>query len=143
MPASSKMLKNKAQKANREAGIGDEKGRMPSRVKTEEVQGVCAKCFTAIRMTKTNTEAQMHTENKHPGVPFAECFPGKFDPTSAAAPAAATAADAPAAGGKIDVDQVRAAAREARAIAEGGTPKDQKKPKKKKEDLSFLDAALK
>jgi hypothetical protein len=45
---------------------------------------------------------------------------------------------------KIDVDKVRADAREAKSIAEGGVAKDQKAaPKKKKVDLSFLDAALK
>jgi len=33
MPASKKGLKKQEQKKNREAGVGDEKGRLPSRVK--------------------------------------------------------------------------------------------------------------
>ena len=121
MPASSKMLKNKQQKANREAGIGDADGRIPSRVKAEEVNGICQKCFTAIRMTAKNVEALQHCNSKHAGNTFAECFPGANDPTVVVevvvdARAEAAAAAAPA---------VKAAA-----------------PKKKKEDLSFLDAGI-
>jgi hypothetical protein len=121
MPASGKMLKNKAQKANREAGVGDAQGRMPSRVKATEVMGRCTKCFTEIRMTKTNTEGKAHVEGKHAGMTFAECFPGQFDPTAAAAPEA------------VDASTLAAAAPAVAAAA----PK-----KKKKSDLSFLDASL-
>ena len=126
MPASGKMLKNKAQKANREAGIGDAQGRLPSRVKAAEVNGRCTKCFVEIRMTKTNTEAKMHCDSKHPGVAFAECFPGQFDPTAVAAAPAATAA--PAAAPTTTTTSTAAPA--------------EAKKKKKKQDLSFLDASL-
>ena len=37
MPASHKMIKSREQKQNRELGIGDEQGRIPSRVKAAEV----------------------------------------------------------------------------------------------------------
>ncbi len=118
------MLKNKAQKENREAGIGDAQGRLPSRVKAAEVQGSCQKCFMAIRMTAKNIEAKQHVDSKHPGETFATCFPGASDPTAAAATEPAVAAV---------VDNTAAAA--AAPVAE--------KKKKKKDDLSFLDAALK
>ena len=124
MPASSKMLKNKAQKANRQAGLGDADGRLPSRVKAAEVTGVCEKCRAPIRMTAKNVEAKAHVENKHPGEKFADCFPGAFDPT------VATTAAAPA-----------ASAVAAPAAAAAAAPVEKKK--KKKEDLSFLDASLK
>lgn len=133
MPASSKMLKNKAQKANREAGIGDAQGRMPSRVKAPEVNAKCTKCFLEIRMSKTNTEAKAHVESKHAGIAFSECFPGQFDPT--AAPAVASAAPAVA-------SAAPAVASAAPAVAEGSAAAAAKK-KKKAADLSFLDASLK
>jgi hypothetical protein len=81
MPASGKMLKNKEQKANRAAGVGDADGRMPSRVKAVEVQGRCSICSSEIRMTKKNIEARAHFESRHPTSSFAVCFPGQFDPT--------------------------------------------------------------
>ena len=37
MPASKKTLKKQEQRKNQAAGIGDEKGRIPSRVKVERV----------------------------------------------------------------------------------------------------------
>lgn len=85
MPASGKTLKKRQQASNREAGIGDADGRMPSKVKAPEVNAVCTVCRASIRMTKTNTEAKTHFESKHPASSFATCFPGRFDPTCATA----------------------------------------------------------
>ena len=87
MPASGKILKNKKQAANRAAGIGDEKGRLPSKVKPVEVMATCTICRASLRMTKTNTEAKNHAESKHPSNAFAICFPGQFDPTATVAKA--------------------------------------------------------
>jgi hypothetical protein len=117
MPASGKMLKNKEQKANRAAGIGDADGRMPSRVKATEVQGRCTICSSEIRMTKKNIEARAHFESRHPTSSFAVCFPGQFDPTVAA---------------PEPTEEEKIAAKAASA------------PKKKAAggDLSFLDASL-
>ena len=64
MPASNKILKAKQQAANREAGIGDENGRLPSRVKPANVMVCCAICRMEIRMTRTNSEAKAHAESK-------------------------------------------------------------------------------
>lgn len=79
----------------------------------------CSFCSQEIRITKKNIESKAHFESRHPTSTFAICFPGVFDPTVAAAveePAASAAASA----------SVAVAAQ----------------PKKKAEDLSFLDAAL-
>ena len=114
------MLKNKEQKANRALGVGDEQGRMPSRVKVAETMGRCSICSTEIRMTKKNIEARAHFDSRHPTSTFAICFPGHFDPTVAV------------------VEEVKepgevAAAKPAAPVV----------PKKKPaQDLSFLDAAL-
>ena len=54
MPASGKMLKNKAQRENRENGIGDEQGRLPARVKPPTVMVKCTVCSTEIRGEKIN-----------------------------------------------------------------------------------------
>lgn len=70
-----------------------------------------------IRMSKSNTDARLHCESKHPTATFASCFPGQFDPTVAVAPTASVATAAPVA-----------------AV--------QPKVVKKSADLSFLDAAL-
>lgn len=80
----------------------------------------CTQCMQPIRMSKSNTDARLHMENKHPTATFATCFPGQFDPTVPGA-AAAAAAPAPTA-----------------AAAPAAAPK----PKAKSSDLSFLDAAL-
>lgn len=139
MPASKKMLKNKEQKANREAGIGDAQGRKPSQVKKAEVSASCTKCMTAIRMTKTNTEAKMHVESKHTGVLFSECFPGQYDPTVAVAAPPQTSEES-----KLDIDRIKAEARDRIGVAEGTVitgANDEKKKKKGKEDLSHLFAA--
>jgi len=107
------------QSANRAAGIGDEQGRLPARVKATEVKTKCTICSTEIRVTKTNTEARTHYESRHPSFTFAVCFPDTMDPTVPAVVA--------------DTSATQAAPAAAPAAAA---------PKKKKEDLSFLDAAL-
>ena len=122
MPASHKMLKSREQAQNRANGIGDEQGRMPSRVKDPEVKARCTVCSLEIRVTKKNIEANAHWESRHPTITYAACWPGLFDPS---APAAASATDGAA----------PAAAPAAAAAAPA--------PKKKAaQDLSFLDAAL-
>ena len=132
MPGSHKVARAKEMKANREAGIGNEKGQIV-RVKAPEVMVKCTVCGQELRMTKSNTEAHMHWTQKHPTNLFDSCFPGQTftlkDGQADAKP-------------KLDVDKVKAEAREAKSLEEGGVAKDEKK-KKKKEDLSFLDAALK
>lgn len=118
MPASGKMLKSRQQAANRAAGIGDEQGRLPSRVKAAAVMANCTQCMTEIKMTKTNTEAKTHWEARHPACTFATCFPGQFDPTVAPVPVVGG-------GGESKT---------------GGTTT---KKAAKTNDLSFLDDALK
>jgi hypothetical protein len=147
MPASGKILANKAKKANIAAGIGDEQGRLPSRVKAPEVNFNCTQCQTPIRMTKKNVDAKVHFESKHPTSTFAVCFPGFFDPTVCTASASVEGAEEGASGGgsKLDIDLIKKQAREAKTVAEGGMTDAQKaaaKSVKKKEDLSFLDDAL-
>lgn len=143
MPASGKMLKNAKYKANIEAGIGDASGRMPSKVVRECVMASCTICMTAIRMTSTNIEAKTHYEMRHGDKTYAICFPGQFDPTlvvpvtSSISSSSTTSADA----ASKDFDLIRARARDAKTIAEGGVPKGVKK--KPVQDLSFLDASLK
>jgi hypothetical protein len=132
MPVSGKMLKAREQKANREAGIGDENGRKNHKEVRETVKANCTVCMTAIIMSKSNTDAKVHWSSKHASTTFAACFPGQFDPTVAVA-----ASSTDTAGGKQDIDFIRAEAKKKKAIAEGGGPK-----KAKSKDLSFLDAAL-
>ena len=64
MPESHKAEKKRIQKANREAGIGDEAGRIV-RVKDEKPKGRCTVCQQEIVFTRTNTEAKAHAEGKH------------------------------------------------------------------------------
>jgi len=78
MPASKKDLKKAQQKANIKDGIGDAKGRIPSRTKAENVMGTCTICKQQIRMIKDNSQAKLHVNNKHSGKKFGDCFPG-FD----------------------------------------------------------------
>lgn len=86
----------------------------------------CTNCGQEIRETKKNIEAKSHWESRHnPGFTFAQCFPTALvDPTVTPAPGA-TDASTDAAGGTATTAAAPAAA-----------------PKKKKEDLSFLSAAL-
>jgi len=132
MPVSGKMLKAREQKANREAGIGDENGRKNHKEVREAVKINCTICMTAIIMSKSNTDAKVHCSSKHPTSTFAICFPGQFDPTVAVA----STATAKGGGGKIDIDFIRGEAAKKKAIEEGGGKKSKSK------DLSFLDAAL-
>merc|ERR1712008_5847 len=74
MPESHKAEKRRIQKANRAAGIGDENGRIPARVKNEATLLRCFICQQEMKVTKTNTELKQHAENKH-GKTLAECFP--------------------------------------------------------------------
>lgn len=94
-------------------------GRLPNRIKVEATMASCTQCMQSIRMSKSNTDARLHVENKHPTVSFAACFPGQMDPTvvSAAVEAAPVTAAAP--------------------VAVAAPPKV-----KKTDDFAFLDAAL-
>lgn len=56
MPASKKTLKKQEQKKNQAAGLGDEKGRLPSRVKADNVMATCTICKQQIRMIKNNEQ---------------------------------------------------------------------------------------
>jgi hypothetical protein len=123
MPASHKMLKSREQAQNRANGIGDEQGRMPSRVKDPEVKARCTVCSLEIRVTKKNIEAKAHWESRHPTITYAACWPGLFDPSAPAAPSTD--------------DATSAAPAAAAAAAPAAAPK-----KKAAQDLSFLDAAL-
>lgn len=80
----------------------------------------CTFCSLEIRTTKKNVELKQHWESRHPTSTFALCFPDAFDPT-----VAAPVSDVIDASASADVAAAPVAA-----------------PKKKKEDLSFLDAAL-
>eukprot|EP00597_Dinobryon_sp_UTEXLB2267_P000546 CAMPEP_0170062684 /NCGR_PEP_ID=MMETSP0019_2-20121128/3819_1 /TAXON_ID=98059 /ORGANISM="Dinobryon sp., Strain UTEXLB2267" /LENGTH=134 /DNA_ID=CAMNT_0010268895 /DNA_START=49 /DNA_END=453 /DNA_ORIENTATION=+ len=124
MPASGKMLKSREQAANRAAGIGDENGRLPARVKAAEVLARCTICSHEIRMTKKNVEAKSHFESKHPTSTFAICFPGQVDPTVPGFNPEGTTAAKPS-GTTSTASTAPVAA-----------------PKKKVDDLSFLDSAL-
>lgn len=62
------------QKANRAAGIGDETGRIPMRIKAEAKMASCTVCQQEMKITKTNTELKQHAENKH-GKTLEICFP--------------------------------------------------------------------
>ncbi len=75
MPESNKGANNRRLKANRAAGIGDEKGRLPARVKAEAIMICCVVCKAELKCTKTNTEMKVHAESKH-GKTTEECFPG-------------------------------------------------------------------
>ena len=76
-------------------------------------------------MTKKNVEAKSHFESKHPTSTFATCFPGQVDPT---VPGFVAEGE----GGAAKASSASAPSRPTTAGA----------PKKKSDDLSFLDAAL-
>ncbi len=82
----------------------------------------CTNCGQEIRETKKNIEAKSHWESRHhPAFTFAQCFPtAVVDPT--VTPVA----------GAVDASATASTTTSAPAAA----------PKKKKEDLSFLNAAL-
>jgi len=75
MPESNKGANARRLKANRLAGVGDEMGRLPSRVKNEAIMICCLICKSELKCTKTNTEMKLHSEGKH-GKTTEECFPG-------------------------------------------------------------------
>ncbi len=102
------------QAANRAAGVGDEQGRLPNRVKAADVLAKCTLCSHEIKETKANNELRQHCDARHPTSTFAICFPTATDPT---VPVVVAVSSAPVA-----------------AVA----------PKKKaaSNDLSFLDSAL-
>jgi len=75
MPESNKGANARRLKANRLAGVGDEMGRLPSRVKNEAIMICCLICKSELKCTKTNTEMKLHSESKH-GKTTEECFPG-------------------------------------------------------------------
>lgn len=62
-------------KANRAAGVGDESGRMPARVKEGPKMMKCTVCASELKATKTNTELTAHADAKH-GKGTEDCFPG-------------------------------------------------------------------
>mmetsp|Transcript_13147 Transcript_13147/g.16605 ORF Transcript_13147/g.16605 Transcript_13147/m.16605 type:complete len:136 (+) Transcript_13147:74-481(+) len=76
MPESNKAKIRRLQKANRAAGIGDEMGRLPARIKDAAVMMKCVVCFAEFKVTKTNTELKAHAESKHGKANYEECFPG-------------------------------------------------------------------
>mmetsp|Transcript_33062 Transcript_33062/g.37010 ORF Transcript_33062/g.37010 Transcript_33062/m.37010 type:complete len:136 (+) Transcript_33062:94-501(+) len=75
MPESNKGANARRLKSNRAAGIGDEMGRIPARVKTEAIMLCCSVCKSELKVTKTNTELRLHAESKH-GKTLEECFAG-------------------------------------------------------------------
>ena len=75
MPESNKGANSRRLRANRAAGIGDEMGRLPARVKAEAIMLCCSICKAELKCTKTNTEMKLHAESKH-GKTTEQCFPG-------------------------------------------------------------------
>ena len=74
MPASKKDLRNKKQRQNKEAGVGDKDGKLVSQ-KPAQVKAKCKICLQEIIMVKEYNQAKSHAETKH-NKPFSECFPG-------------------------------------------------------------------
>jgi hypothetical protein len=98
MPESNKAARARKLKANRAAGIGDENGRMPARVKAAAQLAKCAECQQEFKITKTNTELRQHAENKH-GKALEACFPGADKISAELANAKAAAAGGGTKGG--------------------------------------------
>lgn len=149
MPGSQKVLKAREQKKNREQGIGDAQGRIPHRVKVEKVQVACAQCQGTQRMTKTNSEARMHWESRHPSCTFEQCFPGQtYVPVASAVATATTTKPKPKPNSDISSDSITTSLADTTItdtndapVSVFNAPVSKKKPKKV-EDLSFLTAAL-
>eukprot|EP00578_Thalassiosira_sp_NH16_P009676 CAMPEP_0181109632 /NCGR_PEP_ID=MMETSP1071-20121207/18281_1 /TAXON_ID=35127 /ORGANISM="Thalassiosira sp., Strain NH16" /LENGTH=133 /DNA_ID=CAMNT_0023193343 /DNA_START=121 /DNA_END=522 /DNA_ORIENTATION=- len=76
MPGSNKTERNRQLKANRDAGLGDEMGRIPARIKDAAITMTCLTCKSVLTCTKTNTELKRHAEGKHGKANYEECFPG-------------------------------------------------------------------
>lgn len=75
MPESHKAENARRKKQNIAAGIGDENGRLPPRIKADAKMAQCILCQAELKITKTNTELRLHSENKH-GKTIEMCFPG-------------------------------------------------------------------
>ena len=75
MPGSNKTERNRVLKANRAAGIGDEMGRLPVRVKDPGTTIACTICKAELKCTKSNTEMKNHATSKHGVANYEECFP--------------------------------------------------------------------
>mmetsp|Transcript_19623 Transcript_19623/g.32147 ORF Transcript_19623/g.32147 Transcript_19623/m.32147 type:complete len:134 (-) Transcript_19623:151-552(-) len=75
MPESHKAENARRKKQNIAAGIGDENGRLPPRMKADAKMAQCIVCQAELKITKTNTELKLHSENKH-GKTIDVCFPG-------------------------------------------------------------------
>ena len=76
MPESNKGARARQLKANRAAGVGDETGRLPPRIKAEAIMLTCSICKVELKATKTNTELKQHSMGKHGKADVEECFPG-------------------------------------------------------------------
>mmetsp|Transcript_21999 Transcript_21999/g.47821 ORF Transcript_21999/g.47821 Transcript_21999/m.47821 type:complete len:137 (+) Transcript_21999:100-510(+) len=76
MPESNKTSRNRQLKANRDAGLGDEMGRLPVRVKDAGTTLSCLVCKAELKCTKSNTELKNHASGKHGKADYEECFPG-------------------------------------------------------------------
>jgi len=76
MPESHKAERRRVQKSNRAAGIGDEDGRIPVRVKDPGTLLKCLICLSEFKVTKTNTELKAHALGKHGKAAYEEVFPG-------------------------------------------------------------------
>jgi len=75
MPESNKSARARQLKANREAGLGDDKGRL-MREKAAPNMVLCSICMTELKATKTNTELKQHALGKHGKADYEECFAG-------------------------------------------------------------------
>eukprot|EP00978_Attheya_sp_CCMP212_P010146 scaffold24345_cov64-Attheya_sp.AAC.3 len=75
MPESHKAERRRVMKANREAGIGDETGRIVREKEPPKMMS-CTTCKLEFRCTKTNTELKKHAEGKHAKANYEDCFPG-------------------------------------------------------------------
>ena len=76
MPGSNKTERNRQLKQNRAAGIGDETGRIPVRVKEAGTMLTCTVCKQEMKCTKSNTEMKNHAMGKHGKANYEECFVG-------------------------------------------------------------------
>mmetsp|Transcript_5223 Transcript_5223/g.10739 ORF Transcript_5223/g.10739 Transcript_5223/m.10739 type:complete len:135 (-) Transcript_5223:229-633(-) len=101
MPESNAAAKKRMFKQNRANGIGDESGRLPSRVKAEAKMSSCTLCKSELKITKTNTELIAHASSKHNST-LEECFPGAAAIAAELAAASAKKGGAGGAGGSSD-----------------------------------------
>jgi len=76
MAGSKQTERNRKLKQNRAAGIGDETGRIPVRVKDAGTVLTCTVCKAELKCTKSNTEMKNHALGKHGKANYEECFVG-------------------------------------------------------------------